>query len=69
MPTATIHKHPWTTNDLVPQCVLTREVAKCFQLKVGRATVTLTSVTQTHPWTTQWRSIATRTVYIDNMST
>jgi len=49
MPTATIDKHPWTTNDLVPQCVLTREVAKCFQLKVGRATVTLTSVTQTHP--------------------
>jgi len=30
MPTATIDKHPWTTNDLVPKCVLTHEVAKWF---------------------------------------
>ena len=49
MPTATIDMHPWTTNDLVAQCVLGHEAANCFPLKVGLATVTVTLVTETHP--------------------
>ena len=37
MPTATSDMHPWTTNDLIAQCVLGHEAANCFRLKVGNS--------------------------------